>query len=84
MTPEERDARRDLRAVAVEIAEADVLSDPWWDLVLALDLDQPVHELREIVDVVSFDRPPNDRNLEKVRDLLDTLDNPKGDSHESQ
>lgn len=70
MTPAERQHRRDLRAVVVEIAEADVLTDPWWDVVLALDTDETIEDLRQLIRVASFDRSPGDRAIERLDELL--------------
>lgn len=74
MKPAERQHRRDLRAAVVEIAEADVLTDPWWDVVLALDTDETIEDLRRLVEVASFDRPDGDRALERLTDLLDAIE----------
>jgi hypothetical protein len=68
--PAERQHRDDLRALVVDIAEAAVLTDPWWDVALALDKDEPLDDLRELVRVASFDRSPGDQATERLDELL--------------
>ena len=70
MKPAERQHRDDLRALVVDIAEADALIDPWWDVALAVDKDEPLDDLRELIRVASFDRPPGDRATERIDELL--------------
>ena len=70
MKPAERQYRDDLRALVVDIAKADALTDPWWDVALALDKDEPLDDLRELVRVARFDRSPGDRATERIDELL--------------
>ena len=65
-----RELREQLRRVVVDLADADALADPWWDVALALDNEEHIDDLRHLVTVASFTRPPGDRGAENVDDLL--------------
>ena len=78
MKPAERQHRDDLRALVVDIAEADALTDPWGDVALALDKDEPLDDLRELVRVANFDRSPGDRAIERLDELLLAIEEATG------
>jgi len=77
VSPAERQSRSELRTAVVLIADADALTDPWWDVALALDRGDRLDEIRELVRVASFDRPPGDRGAEHVEDLLQAIEEAK-------
>ena len=77
MSPAERQSRSELRTAVVLIADADALTDPWWDVALALDRGDRLDEIRELVRVASFDRSPGDRAIEHLDELLQAIEEAK-------
>jgi len=73
MKAPERECRQRLREIAVRLADANALTDVWWDVVLAVDNEEGIDDLREIVRVASFDKPTNHRDSETVSDIITEL-----------
>lgn len=71
--PAERQHRSELRALAVRFADSNALTDPWWDVALAIDNEERADDLLRLVDSARRERPLAFRDEEELSDALEKL-----------